>query len=212
MARHPVSPQVLMTKKDINDLGPMEVGTMKKLALIICLMLSLTILVGCIDEGGDDDDGDDVIYFGKGLEAIEIGDTEYDVIERYGEPDEDVESGGTRWLSYREDHDIDFLTNRSSHRIIEIRFNVGYEGETENGIDFDTELDDVLEEHGGALLEVNATPGEVQSITHGANRVLYIQKEGGNITAYKFMDARKGVLYWFNEEGEINQIVVFDPY
>lgn len=183
---------------------------MKKLALLICVMLSLVVLAGCFEEG--DEDEDDTIYFGEGLESISIGDTEYDVIEEYGEPDEDVDSDGTRWLSYREDKDIDFLINRSSHEIIEIRFNLGWDGETENGIDFDDELDDVLEEHDGALKEVNATPAETHGVLLGSNRVLYIQKVGGNVTGYKFIDARKGVLYWFNEQEEINQIVVFDPY
>jgi hypothetical protein len=46
-------------------------------------------------------------------------------------------------------------------------------------------------------------------VTLGTDRVLYEQVIDGNITAYKYIDAERGILYWFNLNKELTQIVVF---
>ena len=66
---------------------------------------------------------------------------------------------------------------------------------------------------GGENKTVQISANDTLNLSHGSYRVLYeIVDDGNNTVSYKFIDAKKGILYWFDLDGKSTQIVVFDPY
>jgi hypothetical protein len=171
--------------------------------IILLLMVNFTSPV--------EDPDDNIIYEGKGLNSIQIGDNLDDIIDQYGEPEYRSDSDDLIWVSYIGEYGLDFLLIKESEVIIEIRFNPAFRGGLSNGISIGSNLDDVLNESGGAKITVQANYSETQGVTLGTDRVLYEQIIDGNITSYKFIDAEKGILYWFNLDRKLTQIVVFKP-
>ena len=129
-----------------------------------------------------------------------------------GDPEDEVETNTNLWVSYKKEHKLDFLLTKCSEKIVEIRFNVGYEGALENGIKIGSSLDEVLNKSGGANEIVESNLSETQSVQLGSDKVLYKQYYDGNLTSYKFIDSKKGILFWFSSDEELIQIVVFQPY
>lgn len=155
---------------------------------------------------------DKTILPGEGLKAIKIGDDLDRIEEVLGEPEQKVETDITTWVGYKNEYGLDFLLDKSTKTIIEIRFNQGFDGALENGIAIDTSLDDVLNAMGGAKQTVQANITETHGLIFGTDRVLYEQIINNNVTAYKFIDAENGILFWFNVDKMVTQIVVFRPF
>jgi hypothetical protein len=181
------------------------------LALIIAAALIWVALSFFIDSEDDDEPEpeDNTIIEGQGLEAIKIGDRLDKITKLYGEPDYRNDDEDLIWLDYRDSDGIDFLVLNQTQKIIEMRFNPGYDGSTTSGIAIGSSLDDALNASGGALNTYQANQTETHSVSLGSDRVLYEQYIDGNLTSYKFIDSKKGILYWANEDKEITQIVVF---
>jgi hypothetical protein len=182
------------------------------LALIIAAAL-IWVAVSFFIDSGDDNPGpeDNTIIEGKGLEAIQIGDRLDKITKLYGEPDYRNDDEDLIWLDYRDSNGIDFLVLNQTQKIIEIRFNPGYDGATSSGISIGSPLDDALNASGGALNTYQANQTETHSVSLGSDRVLYEQYIEGNLTVYKFIDSKRGILYWASVDREITQIVVFRP-
>ena len=124
-----------------------------------------------------------------------------------------MEENDTIWLAYREKANIDFLFEDANQTLIEIRFNEGFEGALTNGIRVGSSKEEVLNLSGGANKTVQISANDTLNLSHGSNKVLYEIVDGGNNTvAYKYIDAIRGILYWFDIDGISTQIVVFDPY
>ncbi len=159
-----------------------------------------------------EEDEDDIIYMGKGLNRISVGDTADDVQDEFGTPDSTVEGEGTIWMNYRVKTGIDFLILSATGKVVEMRFNEGFQGSLENGIEIGSTLELVLGKMGGAKMTVGANRTATHANLYGSDRVLYQQLDpDGNITAYKFIDEGEGVLFWCDENGVTIQIVVFEP-
>ncbi|UCE75042.1 MAG: hypothetical protein JSV56_04885 [Methanomassiliicoccales archaeon] len=191
----------------------------KSSAKVIILVLALLVIVvfviiaGLFLLGEDKEEADSTIYEGLGLSSIQIGDDLNKVLDTYGNPEDRVDSGNTIWLDYREKEGIDFLLNKQSEEITEIRFNPGFKGSLKNGITIGSMLDEVQNLSGGALNSTRINLSESHDYTHGWDRVLYEIVDGtGDTVSYKFIDAKKGILFWFDSSGMSTQIVVFTPF
>lgn len=197
-------------------------GSKKKRIMVILIFIFLmsSILIPIFnvlwltnDEGNNYKElQDNIIYPGIGLKNIQVGDTLDKIIEVYGEPEDSAEGSNTIGLSYREKKGMNFLLRKESEKIIEIRFNSGFDGQLENGLKIGSELDEVLNKSFGALKTVQANVNETQLTLNGTDKVLYEQIIDGNINAYKFIDAKKGILYWFDTDKKVSQIVVYKPF
>jgi hypothetical protein len=183
------------------------------LLFAILVIVVFTIIAGLLLVGEDDEEKENTIYEGVGLSSIQIGDDLNKVLSIYGDPEERIDSGNTIWLDYREKEGIDFLLNNQSQKIVEMRFNPGFDGSLENGITVGSMLNDVLNLSGGAHNSTKINVSESHDYTHGWDRVLYeIMDDTGDTVSYKFIDAKNGTLYWFDSSGMSIQIIIFTPF
>ncbi len=186
--------------------------------IIILLVISLLIpffnIINVTDDNGNEGkiQTDTTIYPGIGLKNIQIGDGYDKIIDIYGEPENKVVGTNTIGLSYNEQNGMDFLLRKETEKIIEIRFNLGYEGTLENGIKIGSDLEEVLNKSSGVIKTIQANVTETQFTLNGTDRVLYEEIIDGDVVAYKFVDAKRGILYWFNKDKKVTQIVVFDSF
>lgn len=183
------------------------------LVLAILVIVVFVIIAGLFLVGEDKEEPENTIYEGIGLSSIQIGDDLDKVLDIYGDPEDRIDSGNNLWLGYREKEGIDFLLNNQSEEIIEIRFNPGFSGSLENGISIGSMLGEVLNQSGGALNSTIINATESHNYSHGWDRVLYeIVDDTGEMVSYKFIDAKKGILFWFDSSGMSIQIIVFTPF
>lgn len=201
----------LQLSEEIQPSRNIDKSTMKRIVLPLIIFVIVALLILSYLRLPVEDEDNDIIYEGKGLDSIQIGDDLDKIIDQFGEPEDRVDSDNSIWLSYRENEGIDFVLSNQTERIIEIRFNLGFSGSLSNGISIGSNLDDVLNNSGGANIRVQTNYSEAQDLTYGIDKVLYEQTIDGDITAYKFIDAKKGILYWFDSNQKITQIVVFNP-
>jgi len=180
--------------------------------IALCVVLTLILVIFTVVDINDEKKDDKTIIPGKGLEVIQVGDDLDEVKDVFGEPEYIVDSNELIWVSYRYEKGIDFLISNTTDKIVEIRFNSGFNGALANEISIGSILDDLLNESGGAKNTVQANLTETTNVLLGSDRVLYEQIYKGNLTAYKFVDAKKGILYWFDLDKTVTQIVVFRPY
>jgi hypothetical protein len=184
------------------------IGIIIAVALILIITsLSLYYLI----EGGEA--GDNTILPGEGFDDIKIGDDMDSIIDDYGAPEERSDTGNTIWISYRSENGLDFLISNRTGKIMEIRFNEGYDGSLGNGLKIGDDLDLLFEKEGSPLLVVDATRENVHNNSEGGDRVLYRQMNNdGMVEAYKYVDERRGILFWADMNRIISQIVVFEPF
>jgi hypothetical protein len=183
------------------------------ISVVVIVAVICSISVGLLLLGGEEKEDNNTIYGGIGLTSIKIGDDLDKILSIYGDPENRVDSSDTIWLGYREKEGIDFLLNKQTEEIIEIRFNPGFQGSLENGISIGSKLDEVLNLSGGATTNVRVNVSEAQNYSYGWDRVLYeVVDVAGETISYKFIDAKKGILFWFDSNGVLTQIIVFNPY
>jgi hypothetical protein len=191
------------------------------IVIIIFIFLMSSILIPIFnilwisdDDGDDNDDQDEnIIYPGHGLVNIKIGDDLDKIKEEFGEPEEIVDTDQYTWVSYNVKLSIDFLINKTTTKIKEIRFNTGFTGQLENGISFKSNLNDVLNSSGGALNTIQVNYTDYQQSSSGYDRVLYeLVDENSIVTNCKFIDSKQGILYWFDSDKKVSQIVVFRAF
>jgi hypothetical protein len=185
--------------------------------ILLFIIVILIIIIGLfyISMNYENDEkglGDNTIIEGKGLESIQIDDSYSTITKRLGDPEGEVETDTTIWVKYNKKHKIDFLLAKNTETIIEIRFNEGYEGSLENGIKVGSSLDRVLNASGGTNRVVDANLTETAGSVFGSDKVLYNKTIDEKIISYKFIDSKKGILFWFNTDREVTQIVVFKPF
>jgi hypothetical protein len=197
---------------DEKEPSPSKNRSLVKVIIIfsVILVFVVTVIIAgllLMDEKGKTDN---TIYEGMGLSSIKIGDDLDKVLDLYGDPENRIDSEHTIWLSYREKEGIDFLLNNQSKEITEIRFNPGFSGRLENGISLDQSLNEVLDLSGGYLNSTKINVNEAHNYSHGWDKVLYEIVDDTNETfSYKFIDGKKGILFWFDSSGILTQIVVF---
>ena len=161
--------------------------------------------------------GGNTILPGVGLEIIQVDDPIGKIQQVFGEPDERTESQKEGiWISYRPSLGIDFWAPMRTKRIQEIRFNKGFEGRMPDGIHIGSTLQEVLAASGGALKTVTVSRSELDAHKAGEDRVLYRVRAGGllgflGLSGYEFVDAKRGMLYWFDKGGKAIQIVTYAP-
>jgi hypothetical protein len=183
------------------------------LPVVITVIVISSIFAGLLLLGGEEKEDNNTIYGGIGLTSIKIGDDLDKILSIFGEPEDRVNSSYTIWLGYREKEGIDFLLSNESNQIIEIRFNPGFQGSFENGISIGSKLDEVLNLSGGATINVRVNVSEAQNYSYGWDSVLYEVVDVADETiSYKFIDAKKGILFWFDSNGVLTQIIVFHPF
>lgn len=149
----------------------------------------------------------------KWLGLMQTEDMQERIIGWYGEPEEKVATDDTIWMVYHELAGIDFLISNDTKEVIEVRFNKGFDYATINQISIGSSLNDVLATSGGAKKTVTTSLNGRQNLVYGVDRVLYEQMDTDNkTTAYMFINAPEGILFWFDINKTVTQIVVFQPY
>jgi len=123
-----------------------------------------------------------IIREGIGLNYIQIGDDQDKIINLYGEPEKKEETNSTIGMVYHEIAGIDFLLGKESEKIIEIRYNEGFDGGLKNNISIGSSLDMVLEANGGAKKTVSTSFIGRKNLVYGTDRVLYTQIGDDNRT------------------------------
>ncbi len=197
--------------EEIQPIQNNKTSAIKRIILSISVIAIVALLILINFMSPVENNNDNIIFEGKGLNSIQIDDNLDKIIDQYGEPEYRSDSGDFIWVSYVGEYGIDFLLTKQTEEIIEIRFNPVFKGSLSNGISIGSILDDVLNKSGGAKITVQANYSEIHGVTFGTDRVLYEQIIDGNITTYKFIDAEKGILYWFYLDKKLTQIVVFKP-
>jgi len=147
---------------------------------------------------------------GKGFDIIQPEDNLEKILKIFGKPETTRSFGARTQIIYHSKYHMDFLVDEESGNIREIHFNEGFEGHLENGIRIGDSLKKVLREYGGPFKTVKAS--EIHGVKFGPDKVLYEQVISGEITAYKFINAREGVLFWFGRDEKLIQIIVFKPF
>jgi len=131
----------------------------------------------------------------------------------YGEPEDKVVTNNTIWIKYHEVAGLDFLIDNTTKKVLEVRFNEGFDWATINQVSIGSSLDDVLDLNGGANRIVQISSDDSLNLSHGTDKVLYEIVDGANnIVHHKFIDSKMGIMYWFDGEEKCSQIVLFDPY
>jgi len=147
------------------------------------------------------------------LGLMQTDDMQERIIGWYGAPEDMVITNKTIWMVYHELAGIDLLIDNNTKKVIEVRFNEGFDYATINQISIGSSLDDVLNIIGSANKTVQISSNDTLNLSYGTDKVLYeIVDDGNNTVAYKFIDAKRGTQYWFDSDGKSTQIVVFDPY
>jgi len=136
-----------------------------------------------------------------------IGDTYEYITNKIGQPEEIKEYGKTVQILYRKTLGVDFLMDANSGKCIEIRLNVGYPLEVEGCKIFDP-IEKIFRIFGHPKREYYCTYEEASRCFMGSNRVLYKLYNGSK----KYIIQEEGILFWFNNEDKVVQIVVFRPY
>jgi hypothetical protein len=177
--------------------------------LIVIILVSATIVI-LLNYGGKGSDR--TIIPGEGFGEVRVGDDMDRIIDKFGNPEDRVESGNTVWLSYRRTQGLDFLIDNATDRVLEIRFNVGYDGSLKDGSGIGDPLENTFDSLGDPLKRVNVTKEYVDLNPEGQDRVLYWQVDkDGVVEAYKYVVEREGILFWAGTDQKIIQIVVFEP-
>jgi hypothetical protein len=152
---------------------------------------------------------DNTIYPGIGLLYVHPGDS-LDVVKRYlGEPPRTRNfSGSGQSVIYQQGAMDFFLRNQ---RIREMHFNQGYQGSLPNGIRISSKVEDVLKIYGDALKTVEVKRNEANGTC--GNKVFYKIKADSSdtIIAYRFGLEREGLLFWFDQNKQVSQIIVYRP-
>ena len=73
-------------------------------------------------------------------------------------------------------------------------------------------LEKATKKSGGGKKTVTCTSKDTHAVTHGSDCVLYKNMYKGHLQAYKFIDGKRGILYWAGKERKIHQIVVFKAH
>ncbi len=157
-----------------------------------------------------------VIIPGEGIDVIRVGDSSGKIEAAFGQPPKTEDTGNVRWLNYRDRFNIDFLLDKGSDRVIEIRFDTGFKGGLPDGTRLGDPLDDVVARHGGPQKTVDADREQTDTCAFGDDRVLYRRHPRAlliglaeTVNAYKFIDGPRGILYWFDKDKKMTQLVVF---
>jgi len=152
--------------------------------------------------------GDDwTIIEGRGLKTIGVGDDTEQALLVLGPPDSVHGGPDLVQLVYKKTHKFHFLVRRKEHKIVEARFDRGYQGRLTNGIGLDAPLSEVLRLYGGANKTVTVSMEDAHHCSQGTDKVLYHALKDGKVAAHKFITTRHGVLFWFDAEGRVSQIV-----
>ena len=100
-----------------------------------------------------------------------------------------------------------------SKNITEIHFYESFDAVLENGVKIGTQLDNVLNMSSDVNKTVQTNFSDAYNFSKGVEKVLYeIINSTGNITKYMFVDGNLGILYWFEKNKYLTQIVVFKSY
>jgi beta-lactamase regulating signal transducer with metallopeptidase domain len=152
-----------------------------------------------------------IVYPGKGMDVIELGDSKEKIKKVFGPAGQEVANeDGSIWMEYRKQYGLDFFIDSRTQKISEIRLNQGFTGKIENGVQIGDPLEKVLQASGGALKTVNVTKDDERLYKYGDDRVLYHVTEGAP-ECYKFIDGQKGMLYWLGKDKKLTQAVVIAP-
>lgn len=195
-------------------------GTRKQLliwiSLVIFILIASSAALNTYLNRNYDKDNEmkaDTIYVGKGVKEIQIGDPIENIIKEYGDPERRVDTENAIWLIYRNDRGVDILLSNVTKKVIEIRFNEGFQGEMEGGISIGDNLDEIYHSISNPKVIIDENLSDSQSYIAGSDRVLYRRiDENGDIALYKYIDSERGVLFWADGNKVIIQIVVFNPY
>jgi len=180
--------------------------------LAIMIVLSLIISTVFLVISDNDEGHANTMFAGTGLDSIKLGEDMDDIQDLYGEPEVRDDSENVIWLSYRNKEGLDFLVSKQTDKIIEIRFNQGFDGSCEDGLKIGSSLEEVLDKRGDAKEIVKANQTEASGVVFGTDKVLYeIIDDDGDTVSYKFIDGKDGILFWFDSREKITQIVVFSP-
>ncbi len=124
----------------------------------------------------------DRIEPGVGWKAFRVGATRNELIDSLGQPDQDSTE---RYLKWNKDLKVNCLID-DNRGAFELRFNAGFKGELEHGIQIGSNADAITSGYG--------LPDDVQ--------------EKAKATKYVYL--KKGVLFW-TSKGKVMQIVIFQP-
>jgi len=136
-----------------------------------------------------------------------VGDTYEYITNKLGAPEEIKDYGDSFQVLYRKTLGIDFLMDKNSGRCKEIRLNVGYPLKIEGCKIFDP-IEKIFRIFGYPKSEYYCTKEQASKCFMGGDRVLYKLYNGSK----KYVIQKEGILFWFNNENEVIQIVVYKPY
>lgn len=179
--------------------------------LILIVLALVSIWINSNDEKDHEDEIEtEIIYPGRGLLSIGIGNSYGEVIRHFGVPEDEMKGDDYLWISYRGSDGIDFLISNETDRIIEMRFNDGFDGSLENGVSVGMPMDDVILPYGDDVPLIDITEDNRSYLTDNRSIVLYrIPWEEDDVFSYIFFDREEGFLVWADNERMITQIVVY---
>lgn len=153
-----------------------------------------------------------VVTEGLGLDGLELLASREDVETRFGPAPEANTTDKHFFLNYRKTIGVDFLIDKFTNEVLEIRLNAGFGGALENGIRIGDSMDKVLLLYGGPKKTVTASHKEAMRCLLGEDRVLYESSWLGLFyRTHKFVDINKGIIFIFNSDKRLFQFVVIRP-
>ncbi|MCK5560138.1 MAG: hypothetical protein KAJ51_06075, partial [Thermoplasmata archaeon] len=179
----------------------------------IIIIAGIFLFIPAEDSENNDIKIGGTIYEGKGLDSLQIGDSQQEVIDKLGQPNSRSDQSYTIWLNYRENYGIDLLINRNTDLVTEIRFNEGFDGGLSSGITIGTHITEVLNQYNGPTRTLRASSDDTHSCVYGSHKILYmVEDEDNNIVSFKYVDAGSGILFWFGADEMVIQVDVFSPF
>jgi len=156
----------------------------------------LSLDVKKLAEGADEI----LVTEGLGFGEVTVGATPKQIERALGAPEEQREKDGKPWLVYRGKAGLDVVCQGGA--ATDICFYRGSPFRLKGGPGFGTPLDMVLDTYGKPLRLARSARNE--GLTE--SRVLYRIPGAWQITY-----AEQGILFWFNDQRDVQQFVIFEP-
>jgi hypothetical protein len=187
-----------------------------KVKLFSATVLTVALVFACQTPAvpGAIFDANTVIAEGVGLDQLKVGDHSAVITAVLGPCPNTIHYVNVTQWDYRPSFHVDFLVSDATGQIIEIRFDNGFPGKTENNIRLGSAWTAVAAGHSVSNNDYFVlTQADANANPQGADKVLYkVSFDNVTVTSSKFIDSKQGICYWMDADQKIFQIIVFTPH